>query len=678
MNMTVIDKQIVQEIALGQRLAKIALAGQPNVGKSTVFNILTGLNQHVGNWPGKTVEMRTGRFVHDGVTIDIIDLPGTYSLTAASPEETVTRDYIIHEKPDVVMVVVNAASLERNLYLVAELLALHAPLVIGLNMIDVAKQEGFEVEPDVLAAALGLPVIPMTASRGQGVHEFVDAALDVIQGNTTLSPNCPEIREDHAQVLATLDELIVDALPEPYAHDWVALKLLEGDREVMDMVRERLDPEIWQTVNQILRHHEDAIVAVASGRYEWIRRMTRAALRRPRPGRITLTQRIDSVATHPFWGLILLGGVLALIFGLTYAVGGPLQGLMDRYVVSALAGLLEGWLVGAPAWLSGLIIDGAIGGVGTVLTFVPILTIFFVSMGFLEDMGYMARAAYVMDRFMHAIGLHGKSFMPLFLGFGCNVPAIMGARIIESPRQRLLTIMLAPLVPCTARLGILAVLVPAFFPERPALISWCLTGLPIVVLALIGMLVQRFLQEGEEAPFIMEMPLYHRPNLRTIGLLVWYRILAFMQKASTVILAVSVIVWLLSYLPNGNIETSYMSALGHALAPVGALMGLGWKPLVALLTSVVAKENAVATMGVLYGVGEDTGALLSVLSASMTPAAGLAFLVAQMLFIPCVSTLAVIRQETHSWKLTLLNVVFLTTLALAGGMVAYRVALLFS
>jgi len=663
-----------KEWVLGQNaVATIALVGQPNVGKSTVFNMLTGLNQHVGNWPGKTVEVRTGHFEHDGVPVEIVDLPGTYCLTAASPEELVAREYIIQNRPNVVLVVINAASLERNLYLVAELLALPTPLVIGLNMMDVARQEGYEIQPEVLSAALGVPVIPMTASRNEGVHELIDAALCVVRQGAARPPNRPEIREDHREVLASLQGLIADHVPAPYPADWAALKLLEGDAEIIAMMHKALPPPTWQAIEQTLSQHEDALMAVASGRYDWIRRMTRAALARPRVGRITFTQHIDRIATHPFWGLALLAGVLAAIFGLTYTIGAPLQDLLATYVVDPIAALTGGWLASAPAWVTSLMIDGVIGGVGTVITFLPILAIFFATMGLLEDMGYMARAAYVMDRFMHALGLHGKSFMPLFLGFGCNVPAVMGARIIESHRGRLLTIMLAPLVPCAARLGVLAVLAPAFFPQQATLVSWALTGLPLIVLAITGWLANKILFKGEEAPFIMEMPLYPKPNARTIGLLVWERLLAFLRKATTVILGVSVVIWALATLPYGEIETSLLASLGRWLSPVGSLMGLGWKPLVAMLTSFVAKENAVATLGVLYGVGENSSALLGALQTSLTPAAGLAFLVAQMLFIPCVATVAAIKQETNS-KWALINIAFLTGLALLAGIVTYQVA----
>lgn len=661
--------------AASARELKIALAGQPNVGKSTVFNILTGLNQHVGNWPGKTVERRAGQLEHHGVQIEIVDLPGAYCLTAASPEETITRDFIIRERPDVVMVVINASSLERNLYLVTELLALPIPLVIGLNMMDVARQEGYEIQPNVLAAAIGAPVIPMVASRGEGVHNLVDAAIEVAQRIEPQPLNRPGIRPDHEGVLARVQDTIAAHTPAPYPVDWIALKLLEGDSEITALMAQRLPPEKWSLVHELLREHEDAIVAVASGRYEWIGRMVRAALVRPRVGHVTLTQRIDKVATHPFWGLLLLAGVLALVFGLTYTIGGPLQGWVGDVGIAAFAGWVQGLLAGGPVWLQGLIVDGVIGGVGAMLTFLPILIIFFACMAIVEDVGYMARAAYVMDRFMHSIGLHGKSFLPLFLGFGCNVPAVMGARILDSHRSRILTIMLAPLVPCTARLAVLTVLAQVFFPGRAILAAWLLTGLPLVVLALSGIVIRGLFLRGEQSAFIMEMPLYHVPNRRTIGLVVWQRSLAFLRKAGTVILAVSVVIWALATLPHGEIDTSYLATMGRVLEPLGGLMGLDWRAMLALLTSFVAKENAVATLGILYGVGEDVGALSAALSGHFVPASGMAFLVAQMLFIPCVATLAVIRQETASWKWALINVLYLGVLALVGAVLAYQIGI---
>jgi ferrous iron transport protein B len=657
----------------GQVTLTVALAGQPNVGKSTVFNLLTGLSQHVGNWPGKTVEQKTGSYRSNGTTFHLVDLPGTYSMTANSAEEVIARDFIIKEQPEVVIALVNAASLERNLYLVAELLPLPTRVVVGLNMVDVAADEGLEVEPRVLEAALGVPVVSMIAAKNQGLRELVDTVDQVARGEVAYQPNLPEIRDDHRGVLNQIHELVAGWVPEPYPSDWVSLKLLEGDIEITAMMRdEALPPHQWEQVHEILMAHEDAVLAVASGRYDWVGRMTRAAVTRPRVGQITLTERLDRWATHPLWGLAILAAILGIVFWLTFTIGTPLQEILDTYVVGSLAAVSTALLADAPAWLNGLVVDGIIGGAGTVITFLPILVIFFAALALLEDMGYMARAAYVMDRFMHLMGLHGKSFMPLFLGFGCNVPAVMGTRIIDSRRARLLTILLAPLVPCAARMTVIVFITPIFFGGAATLVAWGLIAMSLFVLAVVGVLVNHWVLKGERAAFIMELPLYHRPNTRTIGIQVWQNSSEFLRKAGSLILIMSVVVWALSTLPYGQIETSYLASVGQALAPLGDLMGLDWRMVVALLTSFVAKENAIATMGILFGSGEEAVGLDATLSSVITPAAALAFLVVQMLFIPCVATVAAIKQETKSWAWTAFSVGLLLTLSLLAGIAVYQ------
>jgi ferrous iron transport protein B len=415
---------------------------------------------------------------------------------------------------------------------------------------------------------------------------------------------------------------------------------------------------------------------VASGRYEWIGRMVRAAVTRPRAGQVTLTDRLDRVATHPFWGLLLLLGILGVVFWLTYSLGAPMQELLDEYLVQAGAEWVRDAFTGAPWWLGGVLADGVIAGAGMVVTFLPILVIFFAVLGLLEDVGYMARAAFVMDRFMHLIGLHGKSFLPLFLGFGCNVPAVLGTRIIDAPRARLLTILLAPLVPCTARMAVVAVLAPIFFGAASPWVSWGLVGLNLVALAGTGVGLNRLVLGREPLAFIMEIPLYHLPNARTIGLAVWQRTLAFLKKAGGVILAVSVVVWALSALPAGNIETSYLVTIGHVLAPLGAWMGLEWRMLVALLASFVAKENTIATLGILYRAGGEGSGLAGALAGSLTPAAALAFLAVQMLFIPCAATVAAIRHETGSWSWTAFSVAVLAAISFGAGIVIFQGAAL--
>lgn len=657
-----------------RKTVTIALAGQPNVGKSTVFNMLTGLNQHVGNWPGKTVEFKQGELVFDDVRIHLVDLPGTYSLTANSEEERITRDFLIHEKPDLLIVVVNAAALERNLYLVAELLALEIPFVLAVNMIDVAAQQGICIEIDVLTAALKIPVVPIVASKNQGIIELVKAALSLANDPSSFSPGRPEIHPEHRPILDEIQSLVVAKIPSAYSAYWVALKLLEGDTEVTEFIH-RQAPNEWPRIQALLSQHEDAVLDITRGRYEWIARMVRAAVVRPRSGRIILTDHLDRIATHPFWGLIVLFGIFGIVFWLTYDVALPLVGWMDRVMIIPLAEDISRGLSNAPPWLSGLLVDGLIGGVGTVLTFIPILVVFFTVLGLLEDVGYLARAAYVMDRFMHWMGLHGRSFLPLFIGFGCNVPAVMGARIIEDRRARLLTILLVPLVPCTGRFAVIAFLAPAFFGANAVLFTWLLVLGNLTILMLAGIAINKIVFKGEHTPFIMEIPLYHLPNARTIGLYVWQNLVAFIKKASLLIMMISAIVWALSWFPYGDVNTSFLAGLGRWLEPLGGLMGLNdWRLIVALLTSFIAKENTIATLGVLFGLNGETFGLADRVAAIITPAGGLAYLAVQMLFIPCLATMAVIKQETASWKWTAFSMAMLLAISLAAGIGIYQLA----
>jgi len=650
----------------------IALAGQPNVGKSTVFNMLTGLNQHVGNWPGKTVEQKTGLYTHDGQVIRLVDLPGTYSLTANSEEERIARDFLLRERPDVVVVIVNAAALERNLYLVAELLSMPVRVVVGLNMTDVAEQEGILVETHVLQAALGAPVVPLVASRNQGVSELIDAALRLIKNPDDFAPNRPEIRPKHRPVLAEIRSLLGGKITL-YPEDWTAIKLLEGDTEITEMVRQSAQ-EAWERIHTLLKQHEDAYLDVAGGRYEWVGRMVRAAVEKPKPGAISLTDRLDKIATHPFWGLALLLGIFGLVFWLTYTAAMPVVSWLGMKVISSIAESVRQVLAPAPAWLTSLLVDGLIGGAGTVLTFVPILIVFFAVLGLLEDVGYLARSAYVMDRFMHWMGLHGRSFLPMCIGFGCNVPGVMCARIVEERRARLLTILLMPLVPCSARMAVIAFLAPAFFGKNAALVSWGLVAGNTLLLLLVGMAINRGVFRGARSAFIMEMPLYHLPNARTIGLYIWYKTGAFIKKAGGIILLASAIVWLLAYLPGGEIEGSLLARFGRWLEPAGQWLGLGdWRLIVALLSSFVAKENTIATLGVLYGSEANLG-LAEQVARTLTPAAALAFLVVQMTFIPCAATVAVIKQETASWKWTAFSVGLLLVISFGAAVIIYQLA----
>ncbi len=652
----------------------VGLAGQPNVGKSTVFSILTGLTAEVGNWPGRTVERREGSARIAGRAFHIVDLPGTYSLTSNSEEERIAREFILRERPDVIVMLADAAALERNLYLLAELLLLPIPVVLGVNMVDVARREGIEFDAHVLQAALGLPVVPMVASRNEGVAEVLAAAAAVADGRETFAPDRPEIAAGHEDVYRQVRAIIDGAVPAGIPTDWAALKLLEGDREITDAARQWLTAGQWAEVHELLRAHEDAVLDVAGARYEWIGRMVRAAVRRPRLGQVSFTDRFDRVATHPGWGLVLLLAVFGAVFWLTFSVAGPIQAWLEDSVVAWATVSLAGALAGAPPWLSGMLVDGMLAGAGIVVTFVPILFVFFLALGFLEDTGYQSRMAYVMDRFMHRLGLHGKSFLPLFLGFGCNVPAVMGSRVIESRPARLLTIMLTPFVPCSARLLVLAFLVPLFFPNFPALVAWGLVVGNLVVLALVGLLLDRLAFRRERLAFIMEMPLYHVPNPRTIVVFALSNVWTFVKRAATIIVVASMIIWLLVSYPGEHVNDSYLAAFGKSLEPLGALMGLDWRLIVATLSAFIAKENSIAALGIIFGT--DGASLGATLSSLVTPASGLAFLVVNMLFVPCIATVAAIRAETRSWGWTAASTGLMLASALLFGALVYQAALL--
>jgi ferrous iron transport protein B len=648
----------------------IALAGQPNVGKSTVFNLLTGMNQHVGNWSGKTVDQKTGSFLFNKNQYKVVDLPGSYSLSANSEEELIAREYILTEHPDLVVAVVDAATLERTLYLVAELLLLPAPVLLALNMMDVAEKEGIRIEPDVLEKAMGIPVVPMSASRGQGIEELKNAIESMLLEKAEYCPNLPAILPAHKSVLDSVEDIVAAYVPEIYPSDWVALKLLEGDEVLSALMKRKMPENEWKRMGAILYKHEDAVLDIAGARYQWIGRMVRAAVVEPPASRIGFTTRIDRFLTHPIIGTVALIALMGGVFWITFSVGAPIQRMLGS-LLGGFGNLIRSRMMGSPHWLGELFAGGILGGLGIVLTFLPILAIFYFALGFLEDTGYMARAAYLTDRFMHMMGLHGKSFMPIILGFGCNVPAVLGTRIIESKKARVLTALLVPFVPCTARLTVVSILAPIFFGSAAFWVTWGLVGVNLVILALLGLVLHRFAFGDEHVAFIMELPLYHLPNMKTIGIYVWQNLVGFLKKAGSIILTASLVVWAFSYFPTGTIMTSYLGVFGHWLEPVSRLLGLPWQVFIALLTSFAAKENTIATLGILYG------NINVILPTVISSAAALGLLAFQMLFIPCVGTIAAIKQETKSVKWTTFSLAIMLFLSFGVAFTIYQVGRLF-
>jgi ferrous iron transport protein B len=643
---------------------RVALAGNPNVGKSTIFNILTGLHQHVGNWPGKTVERKEGICHLDDYALEVVDLPGTYSLTAHSAEEVVARDYIVRERPDVVVVIVDACNIERNFYLVAQVLELTDRVVVALNMMDLAGVKGYRILPERLQAALGVPVMPMVARRAEGCGELLRAIVEVAGGQRAISPQPIHYRRAEP-TLAALREILGGRDLGGYPAGWIALKMLEGDEEVERLEQQALPKETRDRLHGVLREHEHGPALVADARYAWIEEVLSAGMERPARSVITFTDRVDHIVTHRFLGLPILLGIFVALFWLTFNLTSPISAWLDTGFARLGAWVAQA-SAAAPSWLVGLLANGIIPGVGGVLTFLPIILIFFLFLGVLEDSGYMARAAFVMDRIMHALGLHGKAFLSLLVGYGCNVPGIMATRLLETERDRLLAILVNPLIPCTARIAVATFFVGAFFApalRTPVMASLYALSLAMVILA--GFLLRRTVLPGEESPFMMELPLYRLPSLRNLATYTGWRLLAFLKKAGTVILGASVVIWLLSSFPAGaDLPQTYLGRLGFWLEPAGRLLGLDWRTSVALVTGFAAKETSLATLGVLYHA--EGQSLVQALRHSMTPLAALVFVVVQLFYIPCLATVAVMRSETNSWKWTALGVTY--PLALAGGL----------
>ncbi|OGO16497.1 MAG: ferrous iron transport protein B [Chloroflexi bacterium RBG_16_48_7] len=662
--------------SLEKKNITVALAGAPNVGKSTVFNLLTGLSQHVGNWPGKTVEQKTGTFRHGDILMNVVDLPGTYSLTANSAEEQIARDYLVKENPDIVVAVLNAASLERNLYLVAELIELAPCMVIALNMVDVAEQQGMKIDPAALSEVLDIPVIPIVANKNRGLNELVEAiSHECVQPKKVGKVKHIEYGRDVKKIIDRVEELVPENAAGPYPRHWAAMKLLEGDNQISKLVRERITTSESAKLESYLRENENAAVTIATLRYEWVGRMVSVVQERPPMGQVSISERIDRAATHPIYGLLILLGIMGLLFTFVYSLGIPIQQFLETNIIERGQALISQNLAFLPSWLIGFLNTGLLAGVGTVLTFIPILFFFFIAFSVLEDVGYTARAAFVTDRFMHLLGLHGKSCLPLVLGFGCNVPAVMGTRIIDSRRARLLTILITPLVPCTGRMAVVTLVAAAFFGSLAIVVSIGIVIFSMIILIIIGFILNRFVIKGEPSSLIMELPLYHVPNPKLIFLVTWQSLKAFIKRAGTVILAVSLAVWLLSVIPTGDISTSILAQIGKWLEPLGSLMGLGWQMMVALISSFIAKENTIATLGVLTS-GQAVG-ITDQLHALLTPAAALAFLVIQVLFIPCIATVSAIKTETNGWRWPIFVILVQLVLSFSIAIAVYQVAHLF-
>jgi len=547
--------------AAAERRITVALAGNPNSGKTTIFNNLTGARQHVGNYPGVTVEKKEGHFRHDGWDVDVVDLPGTYSLTAYSIEEVIARNFVIDERPDVVVDIVDASNLERNLYLATQFMELGTPLILAFNMSDMAASRGFDIDTGLLSRLLGVGIVPTVGHRGRGMDALKDAIVQVADDDAPKPAAISygtEVERELARIVPLIEK--ESALTARFDARWLAVKLLENDGEVRAAVNDLASDAapILAAVEAASRRIERDFgdtpeIVIADRRYGFISGACQEAVRATVEARHTMSDRIDSVVTNRLLGIPIFLGLMYLVFKLTFSLGDPPMGWIEGFF-GWLGGVVTTWWPkGSESALMSLLVDGLIGGVGGVLVFLPNILLLFLAIAFLEDTGYMARAAFIMDRLMHKIGLHGKSFIPLLLGFGCTIPAIMATRTLETRRDRLTTMLVAPLMSCGARLPIYALIIPAFFPgwlHAPMLWLIYLIG---VLLAIVSAKVLRTtLFKGESAPFVMELPPYRIPTLKGVTIHMWERAWLYVKKAGTIILGISILLWAMTSYPKKN------------------------------------------------------------------------------------------------------------------------------
>ncbi|MBC8585227.1 ferrous iron transport protein B [Youxingia wuxianensis] len=656
---------------------KIALAGNPNCGKTTMFNDLTGSSQYVGNWPGVTVEKKEGK-LRDHKDVRIVDLPGIYSLSPYTLEEVVSRDFLLGERPDAIINIVDATNIERNLYLTTQLAEAGIPMVIALNMMDIVKKSGDRIDAQKLAAAFGCPVVETSALKGVGSMEVANRAIMLAQKGAHTPPqhNFSRVVEDALEAIG--DQISQQVKPELMR--WYTIKLFERDEKVGDYftlssdIKQRIDDIIADCEKQL---DDDSESIITNERYEYIRQLIQNCVHKKRPG-MTLSDKIDRVVTNRWLALPIFAAVMWLVYYVSVTSLGTIvtdwtnDVLFGGYITEwATAGLAA---VGAAPWLEGLIVDGIIGGVGAVLGFVPQMFILFFFLSILEDCGYMARVAFIMDRIFRKFGLSGKSFIPMLISSGCGVPGIMATRTIENEKDRKMTIMVTTFIPCGAKLPIIALIAGALFPEA----SWVAPSmyfLGIAMVILSGIILKKTrLFAGDPAPFVMELPQYHFPAPKGVFIHMWERGKAFIIKAGTVIFVACGVIWFLSSFgfANGNFgmveeSQSLLAAVGSFIAPIFAPLGFGtWQAAVATVTGLVAKENVVSTFGVLFGLGEATEEdpmLLQSVAGMFTMVSAYSFMVFNMLCAPCFAAIGAIKREMGGWKWTGITLAYQTGLA---------------
>lgn len=697
----------------------VAVAGNPNAGKSTLINAIAGSRLHVGNWPGVTVEKKEALFDVDGRSIRLVDLPGCYSLSPYSQEEIITRDYLVTQKPDLIINVVDATNLERNLYLTMQLLELGIPMIMALNIFDEAETKGYKINIRQMEETLGIAVIPTSATRKTGLDQLLKAVV----ADKRNTPRTLNYGDDIETVLTGLRDYMQHehaSLLEQYPQRWLLLKLLEGDSLVYKTANIAVGSLPAQLFEHLLRAHGDDIEGIlADVRYALSNGLCREVLSKPEKRNIELTERIDRIVLNRFLGIPIFAAAMWLLFKLTFDLSSPFGDWIDEMT----GGPFKRWVaailgsINAPDWTVSLVNDGVIAGVGSVLVFVPVIFAMMFFITFLEGSGYMARAAFVMDRAMHAIGLHGKSFIPMLLGFGCNVPGIYATRTLENQKDKILTALLIPLMSCGARLPVYVLFVGVFFPNNSGTVIWVLYILGMLLAVLMGFIFKKTLFRGEAPMFIMELPPYRMPSFTSLCLHTWEKGKHFLIKAGTYIFAVSVLVWFMLNLPWGveHKHDSYLGKAGAAIAPVFQPVGFGtWEAASSLITGVIAKEIVVGTMGEIYApkheekketptLGEDLkeivvsfggavkkavstllylpqreepeedkSALKTALQAQFTPLTSFSFMAFVLLYMPCVVVGAAMRQEFGTWKWAGVAFAYSTLLAWLVALIIYQ------
>lgn len=697
-NGTFTDEDIARVITERSKTINIALVGNPNSGKTSFFNRATGLREKVGNYGGVTVDAKQGVFRHNGYTINLIDLPGTYSITEYTPEEIYVRKYITERHPDLVLNVVDASCLERNLFLTTQLIDMNVGVVMALNMYDELTSEGAQLDYEYLGQLLGIPIVPTTASKGIGINAVLDKIIEVFEGQAK------EARHVHINYGTEIEEAISrvktevtpnKGITDELAPRYVAIKLLEDDRLTKELLEDVPNYERILEVSQkeIQRleksYKEDTRTIVTNAKYGFIRGALQETLKTGDKDNRQLTRAIDALLTHQWLGFPFLLFFMWLMFQATFSLGAyPMEW------IEAGVGSLGNWIADSmPAGpLNDLLVDGIIAGVGGVIVFLPNILILFFFISLMEDTGYMARAAFIMDRLMHKIGLHGKSFIPLLIGFGCNVPAIMATRTLESRRDRIMTMLIVPFMSCSARLPVYILLVSAFFQKNQGLILLSVYLVGILLAILTSILLKKTVFSKSSVPFVMELPPYRMPTTRNTIIHMWSKAVQYLKKMGTIILFASVLIWALGYYPLRDeamdpavhLENSYIGRLGKGIEPVIEPLGFDWKMGVSIITGLAAKEIVVSSMGILYHVDgevdESSQSLIENIRQQenaagekvFTPLVAYTFMLFILIYFPCMAAIAAIRKEA-GWKWAIFTVFYTTILAWVVSFCVYQI-----